>query len=134
MRTILLTFLLLCCGPGRAQDTYAIVASVAGTTPGTTLYIGLLDAHGGQLRGERVAITASTTTVVLGLHPPGRYAVRAYQDENGNGRLDLGLFRIPKEGVGSSNNPKTVMSAPKLADMLFTVDGPTGVGIVLKHY
>lgn len=134
MRTLLLTSLLLWCGSGQAQDKYAIVASVAGTTPGTTLYIGLLDAQGGQLHGEQVAVTAGTTTVVLGLHPPGRYAVRTYQDENGNGRLDLGLFRIPKEGVGSSNNPKAVMSAPKLADMLFTVDGPTGVGIVLKHY
>lgn len=134
MRTFLLPYLLLWCGSTQAQDTHAIVASVSGTTPGTTLYIGLLDAKGEQLHGDKVAVTATTTTVALGLHPPGRYAVRTYQDENGNGRLDLGMFRIPKEGVGSSNNPKALMSAPKLDDMLFTVDGPTGVGIVLNHY
>jgi uncharacterized protein (DUF2141 family) len=35
--------------------------------------------------------------------PAGEYAIQVYQDTNNNGRLDFGLFNIPKEPVGISN-------------------------------
>ncbi len=38
--------------------------------------------------------------------PPGRYAVIAYHDENGDGKLNLRFGMFPKEGYGLSNNPK----------------------------
>ena len=34
----------------------------------------------------------------------GTYAVAAYHDENGNGRLDTNFIGIPQEGVGVSRN------------------------------
>jgi uncharacterized protein (DUF2141 family) len=34
---------------------------------------------------------------------PGRYAVASYHDLNGNGRLDTGLFGLPSEPYGLSN-------------------------------
>jgi len=35
--------------------------------------------------------------------PNGEYVISAYQDANNNGKLDYGLFSIPKELVGISN-------------------------------
>jgi uncharacterized protein (DUF2141 family) len=40
--------------------------------------------------------------------PAGRYAVIAYHDENGNGKLDLRLGMFPTEGYGLSNNPEVI--------------------------
>ena len=52
---------------------------------------------------------------------PGRYAVRLYQDVNDNRQLDSGLFGIPSEPYGFSNNPKARFGPPKLATMLMMV-------------
>jgi len=35
--------------------------------------------------------------------PEGEYAIQVYQDTNNNGKLDFGIFNIPKEPVGISN-------------------------------
>ncbi len=54
--------------------------------------------------------------------PYGVYAVSAYHDENGNGKMDtIFLIGIPKEGVGCSNNPKSRMGPPSFADSKFTL-------------
>lgn len=37
--------------------------------------------------------------------PPGSYAVKAFHDENANGRVDSDWFGSPTEGFGLSNNP-----------------------------
>lgn len=102
--------------------------------PGNMLYIGLLAEDGTQLEGERIAVDAEQMEVDLGPVPAGRYAVRLYQDENGNGKLDTGLFKIPTEGVGCSNNAKGFMSAPALKDMLFEVSGPKAIGIAVAYH
>lgn len=122
----------------KAQEgmRHPIRAVVVGLRPvaGNMLYIGLMDEDGEQIEGKRVAVTAEQLEVAFAPVPPGRYAVRTYQDENGNGKLDLGLFKIPKEGVGCSNNVKGFMSAPALKDMLFEVNGPKAIGIALTYY
>src|SRR3954468_19983270 len=48
-------------------------------------WTGLAPAHGG--------------TVIVEVHgvPPGRYAIQAFHDANGNGECDQGLFGIPRE-------------------------------------
>lgn len=38
--------------------------------------------------------------------PYGNYAISIYQDTNDNGKLDSGLFSIPKEPIGFGNNYK----------------------------
>ena len=35
--------------------------------------------------------------------PAGEYIITAYQDANGNGKMDYGLFGVPKEIFGISN-------------------------------
>lgn len=55
--------------------------------------------------------------------PPGRYAIMAYHDENGDGELNRRLGMFPTEGYGLSNNPK-VMGPPQFEDSAFTVPAP----------
>jgi len=61
-----------------------------------------------------------TTIVVIPNVPPGRYASQVFHDLNGNGKIDRGLFGIPKEPVGFSNDAPIHMSPPKWAAAVFT--------------
>jgi uncharacterized protein (DUF2141 family) len=54
--------------------------------------------------------------------PPGRYAVIAYHDENGDGKLNLRFGMFPKEGYGLSNNPK-LSGPPRFADAALDLPG-----------
>lgn len=51
--------------------------------------------------------------------PPGDYAVAVLHDENENFTMDTGLFGIPKEGYGVSNNAKGRFGPPKWGDAVF---------------
>lgn len=63
-------------------------------------------------------LTASVTFTGLG---PGEYAVGCMHDENANGKFDQGLFGIPKEGYGFSNNHTHALRAPDWEESRFTV-------------
>jgi len=51
--------------------------------------------------------------------PYGTYAVSVLHDENGNGKMDKAFLGIPKEGFGTSNNPKLKMGPPSFSDSQF---------------
>jgi uncharacterized protein (DUF2141 family) len=53
---------------------------------------------------------------------PGKYALALVHDENDNGHLDFNFARIPREGVGTSNNAGSTFSAPKFEDALFVLN------------
>jgi uncharacterized protein (DUF2141 family)/Arc/MetJ-type ribon-helix-helix transcriptional regulator len=55
---------------------------------------------------------------------PGRYAIAAIHDENGNHKLDRNLLGVPKEGFGFSNNPPVGISAPSFSAASFAVSCP----------
>jgi len=74
---------------------------------------------------QQVAATAGTVTVSFGALPPGRYAIMAYHDEDGNGELNRRFGMFPTEGYGLSNNP-TVSGPPAFEDSAFDV--PSGAG------
>jgi uncharacterized protein (DUF2141 family) len=56
-------------------------------------------------------------------HRPGTYAVSVFHDENSNGKLDRNILRMPKEGVGVSNNAAGHFGPPKFDDMAFHYQG-----------
>lgn len=76
------------------------------------------------IRSGFVAVAPEKSEVVvdLGRLPSGRYAVTAYQDVNGNHKLDSNLIGIPREPVGASNNPKPHFGPPSFKDCAFTLD------------
>ena len=52
--------------------------------------------------------------------PPGNYAISAFFDTNGNGVLDAqGLFQMPAEPFGFSQNPKLFFGPPKFKQCTF---------------
>ena len=55
--------------------------------------------------------------------PAGKYAIQAFLDENGNKKVDRGLFGMPKEGVGFSNDAKITFGPPSWKDAAFTTNG-----------
>lgn len=60
-----------------------------------------------------------TTLVTIPNVPAGRYAVQVFQDVNGNGKLDRGLFGVPKEPIGISRDAPIHFGPPKWADAAF---------------
>ena len=55
--------------------------------------------------------------------PAGTYAVACFHDENKNGKLDTGLFGIPKEGTVVSNHAKGFMGPPSFEKAKFSFSG-----------
>ncbi len=53
---------------------------------------------------------------------PGQYALSYFHDENDNGEMDTGLFGIPKEGYGFSNNARGKYGPPEFQEWLFVLD------------
>jgi uncharacterized protein (DUF2141 family) len=56
-------------------------------------------------------------------YPPGTYAIVTYHDENSNHTLDQGLFGIPTEGYGASNDARSFMAPPHWGDAKFNYPG-----------
>jgi uncharacterized protein (DUF2141 family) len=54
-------------------------------------------------RFEKNEMKAGFGTVQVMNLPPGKYAILAYCDKNGNGKLDENLLGVPKEPYGFSN-------------------------------
>ncbi|MDR2086592.1 MAG: DUF2141 domain-containing protein, partial [Dysgonamonadaceae bacterium] len=52
----------------------------------------------------------------------GDYAVSIFHDENDNYKLDTGMFGIPVEKTGFSNNAKGVMGPPKFKDCVVKIE------------
>ena len=63
--------------------------------------------------------------------PVGVYGASVLHDENGNGEMDLGLFGIPKEGYGVTNNPKPKMRAATFKESLFSL-GQQGANLTIS--
>ncbi len=63
--------------------------------------------------GGRAPAAVPVTRVRVRGVEPGTYAVLAFQDLNGNGRLDRTLFGIPTEPVGFSNDPSLRFGPPR---------------------
>ena len=54
---------------------------------------------------------------------PGTYALAAFHDEDNNGKLNTGLFGMPKEAYGFSNDARGSFGPPSFEDASFVVSG-----------
>lgn len=62
--------------------------------------------------GVVAAVTGSNQVVVVAGVVPGDYAILAYHDDNGNGKVDCDVIGRPREGYGVSNNARSRWHAP----------------------
>ena len=74
---------------------------------------------GGTVTDGFPTIRNGVSEIVINDLAYGEYAVSAYHDKNGNQILDTGLFRIPKEALGTSNDAKIRFGPPKYEDAKF---------------
>ncbi|MBK6541236.1 MAG: DUF2141 domain-containing protein [Flavobacteriales bacterium] len=109
MRSILVLALSLYTAPLRAQaDVLTEITLPAKITTGTLMLALCTDTNtfaeefGGALR--KVEASGPMVQVRFENLAPGKYALKAFLDQNGNGKLDLSPKGFPQEPFGFSNN------------------------------
>lgn len=108
--------------PASAADLTVAVTDIQ--PDGGRLYVALhgevgADAFPGDqemLAGNWKLIPASATTVIFTDLPPGKYAVAAFHDQNGNGELDSNILGIPTEAYGFSLGASGFAGPPSFDD------------------
>jgi len=81
----------------------------------------LKDCYAGKVLHLTIDATRQITFENL---PPGDYAIMAYHDLDGNGKLNTdGAFGLPSEPYAFSNNPRTWFGPPKHRKCVFRVEG-----------
>lgn len=115
-----------------------LTVEVSGITPDRgKVYIGVYDQPdtfpSGRQRASQVLEPHDRhLTVHFNDLPPGQYAAAAFQDFNGNGKLDKNLLGIPKEPYGFSREARGSMGPPPFAEAAVTLDPDGATRIVLK--
>src|SRR6218665_1487189 len=97
-----------------------------------TLMLEVLDARKKSIKRMVQPIANKQVSVEIKDLSTGQYSVRMFHDENDNKKLDTGLFGIPKEGWGMSNNVKAIMGPPDFNESLFWLNTDKVLEIVLK--
>ena len=88
----------------------------------------------GREKQVRFAARAPITQFCLTAPADGDYAIAIYHDENANGRFDKGVFGLPAEPWGLSQNPRVRLGPPPISKSLFSVaDDGADVDIRLRN-
>jgi uncharacterized protein (DUF2141 family) len=87
---------------------------------------------GRQLVRQILDPTASHLTAHFKDLPPGQYAAVAFQDSNGNGKLDKNFLGIPQEPYGFSNGARGSAGPPKFSEAAVTLSPDGAMKIELK--
>ena len=82
----------------------------------------------------KIAPIGSDGHVVLQVNElkPGTYAVSVYYDQDNNGKLNTGLFGIPTELVGFSNNARGLFGPPSFREAAFDLSSDKSIEIKLR--
>lgn len=102
-----------------------------------TLYIALYDTEQGFTEGryvlsQKVEMVGGAAHSVFAGVQEGRYAIKAYADENGNAKLDTNLFGLPVERYGFSNNARGRMGPPSFDAAAVQVTAADSIAFELK--
>ncbi len=107
---------LLPAGGALAADVAVTVERVANARGSILVAICTAETFLGAECPWRAAVAArpGAVTIVLQGVPPGRYALQAFHDENGNGDLDRGgVLRFPSEAWGFGNDAEPRFGPPQ---------------------
>lgn len=77
-------------------------------------------------------IASKTGTCVFENLPAGTYAVSTFHDKNNDRELNTGLFGIPKEKYGFSNDASKPFAPPDFAEAAFQLKANSQININLK--
>ncbi len=91
------------------------------------------DATGARYQFRLPALAGAVRLAVPGV-APGRYAIAAFHDENGNGELDANLLGIPTEGLGISNDASSIFGPPDFEAAALDLGAePAAVRVTLSY-
>ena len=79
-------------------------------------------------RGKRIAATDTVMEITFNDLPFGQYTVSVFQDRSGSGRLSTGIFGIPTERYGFSNDVRR----PNFRGALFDFYGNMTITIRIR--
>ena len=97
------------------------------TTPDGTLMVAVFDSEaaysgkGAPVRATMAPASGSPVQVRFEGLAPGRYAIKAFHDVNGDGKLNANPFGIPTEPYAFSNGAQAHMGPPPFAEAAFDV-------------
>lgn len=89
---------------------------------------------GKKVAKVRVPAQAGTFRACLNLPKPGTYALAAYHDEDGDGRLTRNFLGVPVEGYAFSNDPTVVLAPPAFDAVAITVHTAHNAANLRFHY
>ena len=117
-----------------AGDTLTLTFETGASTG--TVMISLYNAEAAYSGGAPVASTAipasGPVVAVFENLPAGDYAVKAFHDVNGNGRMDTNPFGMPVEPYAFSNNARGNMGPAGWDRAHFAVAGATSQTISIR--
>ncbi len=135
IRTALIAALALSSAPALASDPSTVSLTFAPDAATGVIMVALFDAAtydgGAPVRVARIDVAAGDRTATFESLPDGDYAIRAFQDLNGNGRMDSNPFGMPTEPYGFSNNARGNMGPASWDRARFSVSGDTAQTINL---
>lgn len=120
--------LLALAGPTRAADAGSVRATFVTPKAGGSVYVALYASEGsfpkttGAFRQARAAVKDGRATVAFEGLPAGTYAIGAFQDVDGNGKLNTLPVGLPTEPYGFSRGARGAFGPPKWAAAAFRVD------------
>jgi len=120
-----------------SQEKLSLIIEVSGATPGKGQAVcSLFTSADTYLKKPAIKKTKpidSNGEVVFRIDnlDPGTYAVSIVYDEDRNGKLNTGLFGIPTEPVGVSNNAKGSFGPPSYEKAAFVLSASKTIRISL---
>lgn len=122
--TILFSFPTLLSAQNKITVNFSNIKIIQGQ-----IYVGLYTSEGDFMKDDEnfrnciTPVSDNTAQCILENIPNGKYAISVFHDENGNGKLDTGMFGIPKEPYGFSNNARGTFGPPSFHSSSFEVMG-----------
>ena len=124
----------LACAPALAADVSITFEPGAETG---RIMVALFDSQAGYDEGRSVRqavvdVAAGQRTADFDGLPDGDYAVRAFHDVNGDGRMNTNPFGMPTEPYAFSNNARGTMGPAKWDQARFAAAGATAQTVSIK--
>jgi uncharacterized protein (DUF2141 family) len=125
---VLLTF----SAPAFSQHTLQVEVTGIKNDTGVIM-LQLLNSREEVLVREKGIIIRGVSEISIKEVPSGKYGIRYFQDENGNGVLDKNKLGIPKEGYGFSNNAYSLFGPKPFNEWLFEITDDKELVLKIKY-
>jgi len=127
--SLMLLATMLCPGSVLAEDKGTLLIQII-NIPATEGYVMVAvydsekaySADGEAAATARINVSAPQVEAVFPDLANGWYGVAVYHDRNANGKLDSGVFGIPKEAYGHSNNVRGTFGPPAFDKIKFELN------------